>query len=44
MRPRANLFDELHILDEQQVITRCNTESANLSVSVVTKEQQLRPG
>ena len=39
MRPGADLFDKLHILDEQQVVAGCDTESANLGVPEVTQEQ-----
>ena len=38
------LIDELNVFDEQQVIRRRDSKTANLSVTIITKINQLCPG
>ncbi|MCH7728981.1 MAG: hypothetical protein IH991_21235 [Planctomycetes bacterium] len=44
MGPGADLFDNLNVFNEQQVVARRDAEPADLGVSIITQEQQLRPG
>jgi hypothetical protein len=41
--PGSFLLDQPHVFDKQQILTRCNAETANFRVPIVTQEQQFRP-
>ena len=41
--PGTSLLDELHVLDEQQVVVGSDSESTDFRFAVITQEQQLRP-
>lgn len=40
---RALLFNELHVFNQQQIVSGRDAEAANLRITVVTEIQQLRP-
>ena len=40
MHAVAILFDELHVFDEQQIIARRNSETADFRFAVVTQENE----